>query len=76
MGAYTQVDLSTGLARGPWNADLYVKNLFDTRGALSKNLQCNELKCGDPTGETEIGGKIYTVYTRPRTIGLRIGRKF
>jgi len=43
---------------------------------LSKNLQCNELKCGDPAGETAIGGKVYTVYTRPRTVGLRIGRKF
>jgi hypothetical protein len=76
MGAYTLVDLSTGIAQGPWNADLYVKNLFDARGALSKNIQCNELTCGDPAGQTAIGGKIYTVYTRPRTIGLRVGRKF
>jgi outer membrane receptor protein involved in Fe transport len=76
MRAYSMVDLSTGVARGLWNADLYVKNLFDTRGALSKNLQCNELKCGDPADETAIGGKVYTVYTQPTTIGLRIGRKF
>ena len=41
---------------------LYVKNLFDTRG--------------DPGGVTAIGGKIYTVYTRPLTVGVRVGRRF
>ena len=31
---------------------------------------------GDPLGQTAVGGKIYTLVSRPRTIGLRIGRKF
>ena len=76
MKAYTEVDMSTGIEKGPWTVDLYVKNLFDVRGQLSKGIQCNELVCGDPLGDTEFGGKVYTVVSRPRTIGLRIGRKF
>ena len=73
---YAQVDISGGIDKGLWSADLYVKNLFDVRGQLSKSIQCNEAVCGDPFDQTSIGGKIYTVVSRPRTIGLRIGRKF
>ena len=76
LDGYAQVDTSAGIEKGPWTAELYVKNLFDVRGQLSKGIQCNELVCGDPTGDTAIGGKIYTVVSRPRTIGLRVGRKF
>jgi len=76
MKAYAQVDLGAGVDKGPWSLDLYVKNLFDVRGELSKGIQCNEAVCGDPFEQTSVGGKIYTVVTRPRTIGLRVGRKF
>ena len=76
MKAYTLVDLSAGVERGSWTADLYVKNLFDVRGQLAKSIQCVESVCGDPEGLTDIGPKIYTTVTRPRTIGLRIGKKF
>ena len=73
---YAEVDLSAGVERDAWTADLFVKNLFDVRGQLSKSIQCNEAVCGDPGGATGIGGKIYTVVSRPRTIGIRIGREF
>lgn len=76
MGRYALVDLAAGVARDPWSAELYVKNLFDARGQLSKSIQCLETTCGDPDGLTAIGGKIYTVVSRPRTIGLRFGYKF
>ena len=76
LKSYAQVDIGAGLEKGPWNFDLYVKNLFDVRGQLSKNIQCREEVCGDQFGDTANGGKIYTVVTRPRTIGLRVGRKF
>jgi iron complex outermembrane receptor protein len=76
LRSFAQADLSAGLEKGPWSADLYVKNLFDGRGQLSKGIQCNEATCGDPSGDTAIGGKIYTVVSRPRTIGLKLGYKF
>ena len=76
LKAYAEVDVSAGIDKGQWSADLFVKNLFDARGQLSKNIQCNESVCGDPDDGTAGGGRIYTVVSRPRTIGLRIGRKF
>ena len=76
MPAYSQVDISGGIDRGRWSADLYVKNLFDTRGQLSKAIQCLETTCGDPDNVTPLGGRIYTSVTRPRTIGLRLGHRF
>jgi outer membrane receptor protein involved in Fe transport len=76
LASYTEVDLGAGVEAGPWSVDLYVKNLFDVRGQLSKGIQCREEICGDPFDTTAFGGKIYTVVSRPRTIGLRVGRKF
>ena len=49
---------------------------FDVRGEVSKSIQCLETTCGDPDGVTDRGGIIYTGITRPRLIGLRVGRKF
>jgi outer membrane receptor protein involved in Fe transport len=76
LKAFTQVDFGVGIEKGSWSVDLLAKNLFDARGQLSKGIQCNEAVCGDPFGGTAIGGKIYTVVSRPRTLSLRIGRKF
>ncbi|HEY0629334.1 MAG TPA: TonB-dependent receptor [Sphingomicrobium sp.] len=76
LDSFTEVDLGAGVETGPWSVDLYVKNLFDVRGQLSKGIQCREEVCGDSIDGTAIGGKIYTVVSRPRTIGLKIGRKF
>jgi len=76
LDSYWLVDMSTGVEKGPWSVDLYVKNLFDVRGQITKGVQCVETVCGDPDGLTAIGPKIYTTITRPRMIGLRVGRKF
>jgi outer membrane receptor protein involved in Fe transport len=76
LKSYAQADLGAGIERGPWAADLYIKNLFDVRGQLSKSIQCREEVCGDSVDGTANGGKIYTVVSRPRTIGLRVGYKF
>ncbi|HEV2044718.1 MAG TPA: TonB-dependent receptor, partial [Sphingomicrobium sp.] len=76
LPAYALVNLSTGVDKGDWSVDLFAKNLFDKRGQITKGIQCVEAVCGDPSGATAIGPKIYTTVIRPRTIGLRIGRKF
>jgi hypothetical protein len=62
--------------KGPWSLDLYVKNLFDVRGQITRGVQCLETVCGDPDGLTAEGPTIYTVVSRPRTFGLRLGYKF
>ena len=76
LDSFTEVDIGAGVEKGPWSVDLYVKNLFDVRGQLSKGIQCREEVCGDSIDGTASDGAIYTVVSRPRTIGLRIGRKF
>ena len=76
LDSYWLVDASAGLEKGPWALDLYLKNLFDVRGQVTKGIQCLESVCGDPDGLTPNGGKIYTTITRPRTVGLRVGYKF
>ncbi|MEO7505427.1 MAG: TonB-dependent receptor [Sphingomicrobium sp.] len=76
MHAYTLVDLATGIDQGPWSLELYAKNVFDKRGQESRSIQCLETTCGDPGHDTARGGIIYTGVSRPRLIGLRVGRKF
>lgn len=76
LKSYAEVDISAGIEKGPWSISLFAKNLFDVRGQLSKGIQCREEVCGDQLGTTSIGGKIYTVVTRPRTVGIRTGYEF
>lgn len=76
MPGYTTVDLTAGLEHHDWSLELFARNLFDERGVTGLSIQCNEQVCGDPLGQTAIGPKIYSTITTPRTIGLRIGRRF
>ncbi|HYD12346.1 MAG TPA: TonB-dependent receptor [Allosphingosinicella sp.] len=76
LGSYQIVDLSAGLQNDDWTFEIFARNLFDERGALGSGIQCNEFVCGDAGGATAIGPKIYTFVSRPRTIGIRIGRNF
>ena len=73
---YFTVDLSAGVESGPWTAQIFARNLFDTRTEVGRFIQCLEVTCGDPDGVTERGGLVYTIVGRPRTIGIRIGRSF
>jgi outer membrane receptor protein involved in Fe transport len=76
LPSYTTVDLSAGVKSDRWSVELYARNLFDSKGQVTRAIQCVETTCGDPDGLTAIGGKFYTVVTTPRTIGLRVGTKF
>ncbi len=76
MPSYTTMDLSAGLEHRDWSFEIFARNVFDSRGVTGRSIQCNELVCGDPLLQTAIGPKIYSFVTTPRTIGLRIGRRF
>ncbi|MBB4632775.1 TonB-dependent receptor [Sphingosinicella soli] len=76
LPSYTTVDISAGVRTDRWTVELYARNLFDSRGQVTRTFQCGESTCGDPDGETAIGGKFYTIVTTPRTIGLKVGTKF
>jgi outer membrane receptor protein involved in Fe transport len=74
--ATTTVDLSAGVEHGNWRAELFARNLFDERGALGSYINCLETTCGDPDNVSARGGIVYTIVNRPRTIGIRVGRRF
>ncbi len=74
--AYTTVDLSVGVQTDVWSAALFATNLFDSNGRTSRSVQCGEDVCGDPDNVTTRGGIFYNYTIRPRTIGLKLGRKF
>ena len=71
---YTTLDAAVGWSGDLWEVELYGRNLTDARGQQSRAARCNINFCGpsaaDPVGE------IYRIYIQPRTIGLRVGRKF
>ena len=65
---WSSFDLTGGVEQGDWSAELFVQNLTDERASLYRYAQCVETVCG--------GGGTYTVPNQPRTVGLRLGRKF
>lgn len=67
LDSYTQLDLSAGIERGNWGLDFYLKNATDERAELSKFAQCATEVCG---------GEVYTVFSQPRTFGVRFSQKF
>lgn len=71
---YFTLDLAAGWARDGWEVEAYVRNLTDARGEQSRAARCNINYCG-PTSADPVG-EIYRIYIQPRTIGLRVGRKF
>lgn len=64
---YATVDLTAGASRGDWDLTLFLNNAFDERGNVYRYAECAEAVCGFQT---------YIVPTRPRTFGIRLGKKF
>ncbi|MFM8345987.1 MAG: hypothetical protein ACKOB5_16050, partial [Betaproteobacteria bacterium] len=62
--AYALVNASAGLAKGPWNATLWVQNLADTRALVS--IQ-------NPNDQV-VGPRL--IYNTPRTVGLNLSYRF
>jgi outer membrane receptor protein involved in Fe transport len=60
-------DFVVGLKPGDWNLQVYFNNAFDERASLFRTTQCAEAVCG---------GAVYVVPNQPRTIGIKVGRKF
>ena len=65
--AYTLVDMSFGIGKENWEAELFVDNLTDDRASLYNYTECDVSICG---------GIVYSVVQRPRTIGLKFTQKF
>ena len=64
---FTTFDLSTGTAKGNWTLELFVQNVLDRRGILSKNVDCSITYCGPYPLDYP---------NKPRFIGIKFGAKY
>jgi len=62
---YTTANLAVGAEMSNYNIEVFVQNLWDERGEISRFQQCGE--CDQ---------RPYIVPIQPRTIGIRAGAKF
>ncbi|MDR3509910.1 MAG: TonB-dependent receptor plug domain-containing protein [Caulobacteraceae bacterium] len=81
LPAFTVLNASVGVSRGPWRASLFADNISNTRGVLSaNNATLVTLETAAATGAT--AGYRYDPrainnrLSRPLTIGLRFGYKY
>jgi iron complex outermembrane recepter protein len=59
--------MTAGIDNGTYSLELFIGNVSDERGEVTRFAQCAEQVCGFQT---------YTVTTPPRTFGVRFGQKF
>ena len=64
IAAFGQINVATGADWDKYSIELFVQNLFDERGQLSRGVECGSCS------------RTYIVPNQPRTIGVRIGGKF
>jgi outer membrane receptor protein involved in Fe transport len=65
--AYASVDLSLGLDRDSWHAEVSLQNALNEHGQLSRYALCTTQICGNEP---------YIIPLRPQTIEISFGQKF
>ena len=68
--SFTTFDLSAGTAIHNWHFEAYVENLFDRRGELGKNSECNDLAAH----YCLLNAHVYPI--KPMQFGIKFGQKF
>jgi outer membrane receptor protein involved in Fe transport len=68
--AFGTVNLSAGFGRNSWTLQAYINNLFDERGQLGRNSECNDRLYHYCLLNTHI------LPTAPMQFGLQFGQKF
>jgi hypothetical protein len=66
IDSYTLLDLSAGIQKGPYNVGIYVNNVFDSTGEITRGVEAL----------VSLGAPVYGYPSRPRTIGIKFGQKF
>jgi iron complex outermembrane receptor protein len=68
--SFTTVDLSAGTGLDNWHLEAFIDNLFDKRGELGKNSECNDLTYH----YCLLNAHVYPV--KPMQFGVKFGQKF
>ena len=63
---YASADLSAGAKHGAWSYELFVENLTDKRGEITRYTSCAPATCS----------LVNVIPIRPRMIGVTVGRRF
>ena len=64
---FVSFDLSAGIRKDNWTVDLFINNVFDKRGELTRNTFCAIDFCAD-------SARTFTI--RPQFFGVRFGQRF
>jgi iron complex outermembrane receptor protein len=67
--AFGTFNLSAGTGMNNWNVEVFIENLFDKRGQLGKNSECN-----DGVHYCLLNAHVYPV--KPMQFGLKFGQRF
>jgi iron complex outermembrane receptor protein len=68
--SFTSFDLSAGTGLNNWHAEAFIQNVFDERGQLGKNSECND----SAFHYCLINAHVYPV--KPMEFGVKFGQKF
>jgi outer membrane receptor protein involved in Fe transport len=68
--AFTTFDLSAGTGLNNWHTEAYITNLFDKRGELGRNSECNDLAYH----YCLLNAHVYPV--KPMQFGVKFSQKF
>jgi outer membrane receptor protein involved in Fe transport len=74
MPAYATVDVSAGAERNRLSFELFVKNLFDSRGQENRYTDCPVQLCSMTL--PGVPHSVFVVPIVPRTIGVRVRQSF
>ncbi len=64
---FVSFDMSAGVKRDRWTFDVFIQNMFDKRGELTRNTFCSIAVCS---------GSSRTFTIRPQFFGIRTGYRF
>jgi outer membrane receptor protein involved in Fe transport len=68
--SFTTFDLSAGTGLNNWHAEAFIENVFDKRGQLGRNSECNDLAAH----YCLINAHVYPA--KPMEFGVKFGQKF
>jgi iron complex outermembrane receptor protein len=68
--AFATFNLSAGTGASNWTLEAYIENVFDKRGQLGRNSECND----SPTNYCLMNAHVYP--TAPMQFGLKFGQRF
>jgi outer membrane receptor protein involved in Fe transport len=68
--SFTAFDLSAGTGMNHWHIEAFIENLFDKRGELAKNSECNDLAAH----YCLLNAHVYPI--KPMQYGIKFGQQF